>query len=131
MTKDIWDEAEVEEGAEFDTSDDPRQQPEYDILYKQKICSEDLYLGMSNKNGSTASCEDMVVKIKLPGVAKMSDIDLELHEKFLDCRSTSWRLGLHLPHPVDTKQSSAKWDAKESTLIVTMTMNRDLDFINF
>lgn len=131
ITKDIWDEDEVEEGAEFDTTDDPREQPEYDIVYKQKIATEDIYLGMSNKNGATSSCEDMIVKIKLPGVEKFNDIDLDLHEKFLDCRTTRFRLGLHLPHPVDPSKSSAEFKVEDETLSLTMAMNRDLDFINF
>ncbi len=130
-TKDIWDEDEVEEGAEFDTSDDPRQQPDYEIVYKQKVTTEEIYLGMGNKNNATASCEDMIVKVKLPGVEKFSDIDLDLHEKFLDCRTAQYRLGLHLPHPVDPKKSGAHWDLDKQTLSVTMTMNRELDFINF
>jgi hypothetical protein len=41
------------------------------------------------------------------------------------------RLGLHLPHPVDDKSANAKWDPKESTLLVTMTMKREFDFVNF
>lgn len=90
-----------------------------------------MYLGMSNKNASTASCEDMIIKIHLPGVQKLSEIDLDLHDKFLDCRSAKWRLGLHLPHPVDSKSSNAQWIVEENTLVVTMTMNRELDFINF
>jgi hypothetical protein len=89
VTKDIWDEEEVDEGAEFDTSDDPRMQPEYEIVYKQKVTSEDIFLQMGSKNPSTANCEDMIVKIKLPGVNKISDIDVNVYEKFLDCRTTN------------------------------------------
>ena len=87
MTKDIWNEEEVEEGAEFDTSDDPREQPDYDIVYKQKITTEEMFLQMGNKTPATASCEDMTVKIKLPGVDKISEIDVNVFEKFLDCRT--------------------------------------------
>lgn len=85
--KDIWDANEVEEGVEFDTSDDPRMQPEYDIVYKQRVTTEDIYLQMGNKTPSTASCEDMVVKINLPGVQKIAEIDVDLYDKFLDCRT--------------------------------------------
>lgn len=88
MTKDIWDENEVEEGAEFDTSDDPREQPEYEIVYKQNVTTEEVFLQMGNKTPATSSCEDMIVKIKLPGVSKLADIDLNLFERFLDCRTT-------------------------------------------
>lgn len=86
-TKDIWDVDEVQEGGEFDTSDDPRLQPDYEISYKQKVTSEDVFLQMGNKNPSTASCEDMIIKITLPGVEKIADIDVNLYDKFLDCRT--------------------------------------------
>ena len=88
VTKDIWDENEVEEGAEFDTSDDPRAQPDYEIIYKQKVTTEEMFLQMGNKTPATSSCEDMIAKIKLPGVQKLADIDLNLFEKFLDCRTS-------------------------------------------
>ncbi|CAF0713627.1 unnamed protein product [Brachionus calyciflorus] len=131
QSKNIWDEDEVETGAEFDTTDDPRIQPEYDIVYKQRLTSEEMFLQMGNKTPATSSCEDMVVKIKLPGVEKVNDIDINTYEKFLDCRTSNYRLGLHLPHPVNAKTASAKWDQKNSTLIVTLTMNREYDFVNF
>ncbi|VDI27971.1 Hypothetical predicted protein [Mytilus galloprovincialis] len=85
-TKDIWDDDEVVEGSEYDTIYDPRPQPDYDIIYKQAITSEDMFLQMGNKNNATASCEDMVVKIELPGT-KGSDIELDVKSKFLDCRT--------------------------------------------
>lgn len=78
----------MEEGAEFDNSDDPRIQPEYEFVYKQKVTTEDIYLQMGSKNQSTASCEDMIVKISLPGVSKISEIDINLFDTFLDCRTT-------------------------------------------
>ncbi len=88
QTKDIWDADEVEEGAEFDTSDDPRIRPDYEIIFKQSVTTEEIYLQMGNRTPATASCEDMIVKIKLPEVQKQSEIDLEIFEKFLDCRSS-------------------------------------------
>lgn len=89
QSKNIWEEEEVEAGAEFDTSDDPRVQPEYDIVYKQKLTSEEMFLQMGSKTPATSSCEDMVVKIKLPGVEKVSEIDVNTYEKFLDCRTSN------------------------------------------
>jgi len=35
----------------------------YEILYKQSVTTEDMFLQMGNKTPSTASCEDMVVSI--------------------------------------------------------------------
>ncbi|XP_002731743.1 dynein axonemal assembly factor 6-like [Saccoglossus kowalevskii] len=128
-SKDIWDVDEVEEGAEFEDLDDPRPQPEYDIVYKQAITTEDMFLQMGNKNPTTSSCEDMVVKINLPNTKK-SDVDLNVTDKFLDIRSPKFKLGLHLPHPVDSKTGSAKWDADKELLIITLRMKREFDFIN-
>ncbi len=79
---------EVEEGAEFDTLDDPRMQPEYEILYKQQLASEDIFLNMSNKTPATSSCENMIVKIKLPGISYINEIDINVYDKFLDCRTS-------------------------------------------
>ncbi|KAH3695144.1 hypothetical protein DPMN_082600 [Dreissena polymorpha] len=114
-TKDIWDAEEVQEGAEFESIYDPRPQPEYDIVYKQAVTSEDMFLQMGNKTPSTASCEEMVVKVKLPGT-KLADVTLDVKTKFLDCRTPNYFLGLHLPHPVDSKSGKAQWDGKSETL---------------
>ena len=42
--------------------DDPRPQPEYDMVFRQAVSAEDVYLGMGNKNPTTASCEELVVR---------------------------------------------------------------------
>uniref|UniRef100_A0A452HZ19 Uncharacterized protein n=1 Tax=Gopherus agassizii TaxID=38772 RepID=A0A452HZ19_9SAUR len=62
-SKDIWNTEEVPEGSEFDDIWDPREQPEYEILFKQQVGAEDIFLGMSRKNPSTACCEDMLVSM--------------------------------------------------------------------
>ncbi|XP_074134286.1 dynein axonemal assembly factor 6 isoform X4 [Sminthopsis crassicaudata] len=58
--KDIWDPEEVPEGLEFDDMWDPREQPEYDIIFKQQVGAEDVFLGMTRKDPSTACCEDLL-----------------------------------------------------------------------
>lgn len=129
-TKDIWDTEEIQEGAEFESVYDPRPQPEYDIVYKQAVTSEDMFLQMGNKTPATSSCEDMVVNIKLPDT-KMPDVTLDVKPKFLDCRTPKYFLGLHLPHPVDHKNGKAQWDGKTETLSVTLRLKREYDFMNF
>ncbi|XP_038056520.1 dynein assembly factor 6, axonemal-like isoform X2 [Patiria miniata] len=127
-SKDIWDADEVPEGAEFDDTDDPRPQPEYDIIFKQAVTTEDMFLQMSNKTPSSVSCEDMVIKISLPDT-KMADVDLDLKDKFLSCRTPNYKLGLHLPHPVDSKNGKAQWISDKQTLVVTCRMVREYDFL--
>ncbi|XP_074134283.1 dynein axonemal assembly factor 6 isoform X1 [Sminthopsis crassicaudata] len=60
--KDIWDPEEVPEGLEFDDMWDPREQPEYDIIFKQQVGAEDVFLGMTRKDPSTACCEDLLIR---------------------------------------------------------------------
>jgi len=129
-TKDIWDTDEVAEGAEYEDIHDTRPQPEYDILYKQAISSEEMFLQMGNKTPATSSCEDMVVKITLPNT-KIGDVKLDVKKKFLDVRAPRYKLGLHLPHPCDHENGKAQWDGTKSLLTVTLRMTRDYDFMNF
>ncbi|ESO93666.1 hypothetical protein LOTGIDRAFT_182066 [Lottia gigantea] len=128
-SKNIWDEEEIPEGSEFESTFDPCPQPEFDIMYKQAVTSEDIFLQMGNKTNATSSCEAMVIKIQLPGT-KMADVDLDVKPKYLDCRSPKYKLGLHLPHPVDDKSGKAEWDKKLEILKVTLTMKREYDFVN-
>lgn len=41
------------------------------------------------------------------------------------------KLGLHLPHPVDSKSSKAQWDGKKEELCVTLRLMREYDMLNF
>ncbi|XP_061454751.1 dynein axonemal assembly factor 6 isoform X2 [Rhineura floridana] len=85
-SKEIWNPDEVPEGSEYDDAWDSREQPEYEILFKQHVVAEDMFLGMSRKDPSSACCEDMLIKIKLPDT-KASDITLDIRETVLDLRS--------------------------------------------
>ena len=59
-SKEIWTADEVEEKSPYEY-DDPRPQPEYDMVFRQAVGAEDVFLGMGNKNPTTASCEELVV----------------------------------------------------------------------
>ncbi|NXQ81472.1 PIHD3 protein, partial [Nyctibius grandis] len=128
--KAIWDTEEVPEGSEFGDTWDPREQPEYQILFKQSVGTEDVFFGMSGKDPSTACCEDMVIKINLPET-KYSDITLDIQDKVLDLRTPQKKLLLHLPYPVDSKNGKARFISEEETLEVTLRISRKFDFTNF
>ncbi len=49
----------------------------YDILHKQKVSAEDVYLGASERDPSSAFCDEVVVVVQLPGEAG-KDIDLDV-----------------------------------------------------
>ncbi|CAG5896376.1 unnamed protein product [Menidia menidia] len=128
-SKDIWSEEEVAEGAHFEDLADPRPQPEYEIILKQSVGTEDLFLGLSRKDPSSMCCEAMLVKIKLPDT-KATDVILDVKEKFLDLRTPKYKLGLHLPHPIHSQEGRAQFFSSRGELEVTLLMKRPMDFIN-
>ncbi|XP_033606499.1 protein PIH1D3 isoform X2 [Cryptotermes secundus] len=124
----IWDEREVPEVDVGDNSTDPRERPEFDIKYRQAVTPEDVYLQMGGKTTGSASCEDMVVSVQLPGESR-GQVNLAVTRERLDVRSPRYCLSLAMPHPVDPDSSRAEW--LNSVLVVTLRMQRDFDFINF
>ncbi|XP_055059388.2 dynein axonemal assembly factor 6 [Misgurnus anguillicaudatus] len=127
--KNIWDDEEVTEGSHFEDLTDPRPQPEYEIILKQSVGTEDLFLGLSRKDPSSMCCESMLVKVKLPGT-KASDLVLDVKETFLDLRTPKYKLGLHLPHPVHKHEGNARFITEREELEITLPMNRPMDSIN-
>lgn len=127
-TLDEWEAQQEQDQSIFDT----RQEPEFTISYKQSVTTEDLYLGMSNKNASTASCEDMILEIKLPGeTATIDEMELTITENFLDFASPKYKAKIPLPYPVDPNKGKATYNAEYNLLKLVLRMNRELDFVNF
>lgn len=107
-------------------------QPEFKISYKQAVTTEDLYLGMSNKSPATASCEDIVLEIKLPdetvGIEMMT---LNVTEKEVHFASPQYKTTIPLPYSVDPNQGKAVYNNDHKILKLTLRMKRELDFVNF
>lgn len=85
---------------------------------------------MGMKNSTTASCEDMIITIELPGESRQN-MDLKIKEDNLTLISPKFYLNLPLPHPVNPQKGSAKFDNDAGKLIVTLRMNREFDIVNF
>ncbi|KAK5646646.1 hypothetical protein RI129_005110 [Pyrocoelia pectoralis] len=109
---------------------DWRKSPQWDVSYKQQVTASDVYLQMSAKSTSTASCEDMILTIHLPE-EDFRNIDLKITETCLKLVSPKYRLEVPLQQPVDPQRGNAQWDKDSEKLIVTLRMNREFDFINF
>jgi|TARA_B100001142_G_scaffold142124_1_gene143361 hypothetical protein len=124
-TKAIWDVSELVDDFDDDSEEEGEDGvglsiPTYEFLYKQAINTADAFLGMAhNKDPGTRSCEDMVLKISLPGTKSMRELDLEVETDRLRLRSATYKLNLYLPHKVDADEGKAEWDAKSETLKVS------------
>lgn len=68
QSDDIWDENEVpEEDLAFGADDgDERPEPEYKTAYKQRVRSEDMFLGIDGKDPGSHCCEDLIVTVPSP-----------------------------------------------------------------
>ena len=83
-TKDIWDVEEVpEENLTWDDEGDERPEPEYTTAYKQRVGSEDVFLGINGRDPGSHCCEDLSVRIKLPDVDSMEMISLDVTKNTL------------------------------------------------
>ena len=58
-------------------------------------------------------------------------MNVDLTDKHLSVRSPKYKLGLHLPHPCDSKNGKAQWISDKEVLKITVKMKREYDFMNF
>jgi len=120
-TGDIWEAEEVpEEDLTWDDEGDERPEPEYTVAYKQKVGSEDAFLGINGRDPGSHCCEDLVIKIELPDVDDMSMISLDVTKNTLRVSTPKNRLAMYLPHQVNDKDGSAKWDSDKNQLQLTL-----------
>ena len=71
----IWTEKDFKE-EKFEEDDRPK--PKYEILYKQNVGTEDIYLGLSDKDISSNSCDQLLMKVYLPNT-NLKEIGLEVN----------------------------------------------------
>ncbi|KAJ2953666.1 hypothetical protein O0L34_g1281 [Tuta absoluta] len=107
-----------------------RKVPEYTMNYQQAVTAEDVYLQIGPKSPGSASCEHLIVRIKMPG-DKKENVDLAVDTNSVTVGSSQYHLKLPLPHTIDPDRSKANWDSDDDTLILTLQLDREFDFVNF
>ncbi|KAK1931160.1 Protein PIH1D3 [Phytophthora citrophthora] len=122
--KAIWSMDVVPSDDEDDDTFETRQRPRFAILYKQSVMTEDVFLGLSDKDPSSAHCEAMVVRVECPQ-HRLEDIELDVKRQKLLLLSSTLKLVLHLPYPVRHLEGQAKWDHKTHSLSVSLPIIRD------
>lgn len=118
----IWKDEEVNNLAQK-LSDD-RPEPEYEILYKQNVGTEDVFLGIGGLDPSSRCCQDLLVKIALPET-RQNEISVDVANGVLKLQAPKFALTLPLPHPVADKSGNAKWDPLKSTLLVSLPIIKE------
>ncbi|CAM9176564.1 unnamed protein product [Chrysoparadoxa australica] len=120
---DIWSSDEVRSASDT-RGPETRPSPEYDIIYKQDVTSEDVFLGTSEKTPGSQDCTHMVVKVHFPG-SSMEELTLEVTKNKLTAENAELCLDTFLPLPVDDVNGKAQWDNKTEMLQVTLPIIRD------
>ena len=115
--RDIWTDQEVNLQSE-DMPDD-RVEPEFEVLHKQNVGTEDVFLGISEKDPSSNCSDGILIKIKLPG-CKLKDIECDVKEQSIHVLSPYHVLNHILPYKVDKENGKAQWDQKVHTLRLTL-----------
>lgn len=108
---------------EVEDESDSRKRPRFDIAYKQRVGTGEVYLGMSDTTPASAHCDEMVVRIELPG-SRLADMDLQLTDEHIRLTTGTYKLATYLPRKVRSKEGSAKWDAGSSVLKVTVPIDK-------
>ena len=104
----IWAESEVRDLGDVDDEDDGRPQPEYDIVYKQKVSPEDMFLGVDPlRHPGISMSDEIVLKVTLPET-KLAEIDLDVRPTFVRITAPKWRLKAQLAETVDENKGNAK-----------------------
>lgn len=115
-SKEIWTE---EDFNEDNIIEDERPKPKFEVLYKQNVSSEDVYLGMSGKDNSSLSCDQLLLKVWLPNTL-LKEIGLEVKEQSVHLQTSNYLLNHTLQYKVDKDKADAKWDKEKGLLQVTM-----------
>lgn len=111
---------------------DQRQRPQYKIVYKQAVCTEDVYLQLGNRTTATASCETMIIRIDMPNESvDREHMQLDVSARAIDLHTPMYRLRLPLVQQIDPDRGSAQWDADKKVLTLTLQLVREFDFVNF
>ena len=117
---DIWTEEEINIKAE--ERPDDRPQPEFEVMHKQHVGTEDIYLGLSDKDPSSTHCDSLLVKVKLPGT-KFAHVQLDVKgetKQQLVIQAPNYYLSTMLPYSVDKDNGKAKYDSDKQELSITL-----------
>ena len=91
-------------------------------MHKQHVGTEDIYLGLSDRDPSSTHCDSLLVKVWLPNT-KFANVELDVKgptKQQLIVQSPNFYLSTMLPYPVNKEKGKAKFDSDKCLLQVTL-----------
>ena len=98
---------------------DDRPQPEYEIIPKQHVGTEDVFLGLSDRDASSNHCDAILVKVWLPDT-QFKNVELDVKGQAIVVQSPNFVLNKLLPFKVDKTKGKAQFDSDKGILSVTL-----------
>lgn len=113
----IWDPEEISELPR--KLKDERIRPDFEQKFKQKVGTEDVYLGLNENTPSSMDCREIIVTIELPST-EFSDINLEVTSTVLCVQTQRYYLHHYFPYSVLERQGKAQWVKDKCRLVITV-----------
>lgn len=87
----------------------------------------DAFLGLSEKTPSTISCEMLLIKISLPELESLTELDLTCKENRILLSSKDYKLFKYLPQEVYQDKGKAQWNRETKLLTIELPIkNKEL-----
>jgi len=94
--------------------------PKYNIVHSYGVEYSD-FLMSGPEEGKKRRPKQLVIKIEVPRVQKMKDLDLDINDKHLILKAANkYYLDIALPYKVNPDDGSAKFDSKSKVLTITL-----------
>ncbi|CAK9002364.1 unnamed protein product [Durusdinium trenchii] len=148
--KAIWqaDEFKAASGVVVKSEGDDRAIPKYEILPRQKLQASDAYLNLQEMDPSSDRCQELLIKVWLPG-EQLRDISVDVLEDRLLLQATKHQLNVALPHKaawqgkqqgsaesgrgdfrVRKDAGNAKWDKLQGVLSVCVPIDQKVKYFS-
>lgn len=102
-----------------------RISPDYNIIYKQTVSPEDIYLPLSNKTPATTSCEEICIEIQLPNeTVDYNRMVLDVRDTSVDLQTPIYRLNIPFSQPIDPDHGKAEWNDAKKMLTLTLRLKQ-------
>lgn len=100
---------------------DHRISPDYNIIYKQTVSPEDIYLPISDKTPATIHCEEICIEIHLPNeTVNIDQMELDVRDTSVDLQTPIYRLNVPFPQQIDPDHGKAEWHEAKKLLMLTL-----------
>lgn len=99
----------------------------FESLYRQRVGTEDVFLGINGSDPSSNCCQEITYKIELPNTV-LKDIQIDLNDKQMVVQTKDYYLCQYFQYKTDLKGTKAKFISDKGILELVIPIVRNDDF---